>query len=146
MEYAYDSLNKLQASLDATGVVSDSFRRLIIGYAMGVAQEAHANGRRQGQYEGEFEREHKDTLVTKGIVRRDGSMGGQPRIWGTRITAEMVANLMSGDQPMGWRSIIESYPTLTYADIQNVKEWDRKGRPDGIPLPEIDPDTGQVLS
>lgn len=70
-----------------------------------------------------------DTEVSNGIVVNPRRCGGRPTVKGTRITAEMVANLMRGPTAMSPDEIREGYPSLTYADISNVKGWDRKGRP-----------------
>ena len=44
MPYKYDSLNRIQDSLNATGVLSEDYKRFIMGWAFSVASEAYAQG------------------------------------------------------------------------------------------------------
>ncbi len=67
--------------------------------------------------------------VSKGIVIHPRRLGGKPCITGTRIPAEMVANLTEGDSAMTAREVIDCYPSLSFRDISNARGWDRKGRP-----------------
>lgn len=46
MEYTIDALNKLKASLGATGVLSKDYSSIIMSYAMASASEGHKNGRK----------------------------------------------------------------------------------------------------
>jgi hypothetical protein len=43
--FAYDGLNKLQESLNATNVLSQDYARTVMGWALSVASEAHEAGR-----------------------------------------------------------------------------------------------------
>ena len=58
------------------------------------------------------------------IVATPGTMGGRPRIRGTRITVEFLLGLMSA----GWSTpqILESYPHLTEADIRAALAFARE--------------------
>jgi len=70
-----------------------------------------------------------DTEVSKGIVTNPRRLGGKATVKGTRVTAEMVAMLMAGPDAPRADWIIRNYPSLTYADLTNVRAWDRRGRP-----------------
>lgn len=73
-----------------------------------------------------------DHEISKGIVVNPHRCGGKPTIEGTRITAEMVAELAKD-----WDAfhLIDEYPSLTYADISNAKYW-AKRETSGIFWPE----------
>lgn len=44
MEYRWDSINRLIASLDATNVVSEDYKNRIIAMALDIASEAYKAG------------------------------------------------------------------------------------------------------
>lgn len=67
--------------------------------------------------------------VSKGVTVHPGRCGGQPCMAGTRVSADMLANLLSGEDPCNPDYLVETYPSLTYYDIANVRGWMRKGRP-----------------
>lgn len=66
-----------------------------------------------------------DVEISKGIVTNPHRLGGEPTVKGTRITAQMVARLLDvgGTDGMDPTAIIDSYPSLTYTDLSNVKAW-----------------------
>lgn len=57
MEFKYDGLNKLHASLSATRVLSDAYAQDVFGLALLAVGEAFDAGRAQGRHEGEAEAE-----------------------------------------------------------------------------------------
>ena len=60
---------------------------------------------------------------TEIIVATPGTVGGRPRIKGTRITVEFVLDLMSE----GWsvERILEAYPHLTEAGVRAALAYAR---------------------
>jgi uncharacterized protein (DUF433 family) len=58
------------------------------------------------------------------IVATPGTMGGRPRIRGTRITVEFLLGLMSS----GWsvQQILEAYSHLTDADVRAALAFARE--------------------
>lgn len=61
------------------------------------------------------------TVVYKNIVCDDTVCGGKPVINGTRIIVNTILSyLLAGDTE---EDILKSYPRLTAADIETIKEY-----------------------
>lgn len=68
----------------------------------------------------------RDTEISRGIIVNPGRCSGSPTIKGTRISAFMVARLLSGETALTPYEIIDNYPELTYHDLANVRGWMRR--------------------
>jgi hypothetical protein len=47
-QYAYEGLNRLDETLNATGVLSDEYRRVVFGWTLKAVTEAYEAGRQKG--------------------------------------------------------------------------------------------------
>jgi hypothetical protein len=48
-QYAYEGLNRLDETLNATGVLSDEYRRVVFGWTLKAVTEAYEAGRREAR-------------------------------------------------------------------------------------------------